>query len=236
MDTSQVTVQVNPLEIGIPDPVVYVCPNIPSQINPGGNQNLIYTWSCSEALDLTEAWNPVVTTNDTITCIVTIEDPIGMCYLEASVMIIAYPELNLVITPPEVALCELDNVELTASSDVANASFEWFSDSGMTNTISTVATVTVSPDETQYYYVMVTDENGCFEKDSVLVIRNPSLNLVTTGDTTLCEIATITLTAMTDLESTSIEWFEGTPIPVDPFAFGSPLRWFRWKEPTFTLP
>ncbi|MCB0653722.1 MAG: gliding motility-associated C-terminal domain-containing protein [Saprospiraceae bacterium] len=224
MDTSQVTVQVNPLEIGIPDPVVYVCPNIPSQINPGGNQNLIYTWSCSEALDLTEAWNPVVTTNDTITCIVTIEDPIGMCYLEASVMIIAYPELNPVITPPEVALCELDNVELTASSDVANASFEWFSDSGMTNTISTVATVTVSPDETQYYYVMVTDENGCFEKDSVLVIRNPSLNLVTTGDTTLCEIATITLTAMTDLESTSIEWFEGTPIPVDPFAFGSPIE------------
>ena len=223
-DTSQVTVQVNPLEIGIPDPVVYVCPDIPSQINPGGNQNLIYTWSCSEALDLTEAWNPVVTTNDTITCIVTIEDPVGMCYLEASVMIIAYPELNPVITPPEVALCELDNVELTAGSTVANASFEWFSDSGMTNTISTVATVTVSPDETQYYYVMVTDENGCFEKDSVLVIRNPSLNLVTSGDTTLCEIATITLTAMTDLESTSIEWFEGSPIPADPFAFGSPIQ------------
>jgi gliding motility-associated-like protein len=221
-DTADVLVQVNLLDIeGIPDSLIYVCPNIPTQIL-AGNPNLIYTWECDPEIDASVPWNPVVTTNDTIICMVTIEDPAGMCYLEIPVTIIAYPELNPVITPPTVALCELDDVELTVSADVFPVDYMWFSDSLMTDLIGTNSTVTVDPDDSQYFYVKVTDEFGCFEIESVEVIRNPSINLETAGDTTLCEITTVPLTAWTDLGTTVITWYQGDPLTE--FDSGSPIE------------
>jgi gliding motility-associated-like protein len=222
MDTSQVIVQVNPIEIGVPEPEIYVCPNV-AVVFFSGNPDLIYTWDCDDVIDDSDPFNPIVNTNDTINCIVTVEDPAGLCYLEAPVMIIAYQEINPSITPPEVAICELETVELVGSADVSPAEYAWFSDAAMTDLIGSSSNITVNPDETQYYYMMVTDEFGCSEKDSVLVIRNPSLNLVTDGDTTLCEIVPVTLTGETDLTTTVIGWYEGVPLPDNPFDSGSPI-------------
>lgn len=65
-------------------------------------------------------------------------------------------------------------------------------------------------DQTTVYQVTITDDSQtipCAATDSVVVFVYPALNLTTTGDTTICESATLTLTAETDIPGT-ITWYD----------------------------
>ncbi len=219
-DTSDVVVQVNVLEIGIPDSIVYVCIDVPTEINLLGDPGLTYEWVPETGLDLTNPWNPVATTSDTLFITVTITDPVGGCFLIREVTVIPYPAIIPVAQPDTAFICELASATLTVTSTVA-AEYTWFSDSGMNNVVGTGDTVVVNPANPQYYYVMAVDEFGCSEKDSAFVTRYPSLNLEAFGDTTLCEISTVPLWATSDVEVT-FDWYEqGSDTP---FASGDTVN------------
>lgn len=183
-DTMSVTVQVNILTEGIPADTVRVCPNVDVEINPNFNEFVTYEWDCTSQLDLTNPGNPIVNTNEDISCTVTITDPIGGCMLIENVYIMVYDEINPV-AEPDTTICEFGTVDLTVSADIP-AEFTWYDDALLTNNIGTGTQISVDPVGASTYYVLASDENGCTEMDSVTVNAFP-IQASITSPFTICE-------------------------------------------------
>ncbi|MEL6661326.1 MAG: hypothetical protein AAFR36_33075, partial [Bacteroidota bacterium] len=111
----------------LPNDTVFVCANEPTPINPGGDPSLVYTWEPDdEFIDLTEPWNPVVTTDMPLTYVVTVADTVFGCSVMDTINIALNPELNLDVTPDTTTLCAPGDVTLTANTDFPASSIEWF--------------------------------------------------------------------------------------------------------------
>lgn len=142
----------------------------------GGISPYSYNWSTGDTTN-TAFINPMTSTSYTVTttdlCNSTVVDTIDVK--------VSYP----VITPVHDSICEGDSAILTAIVPGAQ-SYLW-------STGSTSDTIKVSPANTSYYYVTVTDSLGCPDSDSVYAFINPSPNLSITPDTTICEGGTATI-------------------------------------------
>ncbi len=218
MDTSAVLVQVNILENGIPDAVVMVCHGVPTPINPGGDAELVYEWSPTTNLDLNPEWNPMVTTEDTMTYYVTITSPAGNCILLDTVTVIPYPVINP-IASPDTILCEHVAVELTATSDTPNTTYTWYDNPELNEpNIGTGASISVTPTGEMTYYVLAEDEFGCTESDDVTINSFP-IDASITAPIVICEsLEEITLEATNNdpLQDLVYDWMPGNAVtPTD---------------------
>lgn len=78
--------------------------------------------------------------------------------------------------------------------------------------------------DTMIFYVSVTDPIfGCTVMDTVQVNIGPAINLVTAGDTTLCQPATIPLTATSDRLDAILTWYSNPELTVE-IGQGSPIQ------------
>ncbi len=110
----------------------------------------------------------------------------------------AYKEVSIIDRPPiamlprDTLICIPDAVQLTA---VSSGVYSW---SPLTNIVNAnTASPTVSPTTTTWYFVDV-DEQGCKNRDSVLVRVVDHVTLNAIGDTTICLNDAAQLDAITD--------------------------------------
>jgi len=171
----------------LPDGPVTVCVNEPTPINPSGNPELVYTWTPEdEAIDLTQPWNPVVTTSVPRTYFVTLVDPVFGCTVTDTINILVAPQLNLAVTPTSNVLCDNTELTLTATTDFAPASLSWFLLPG-DEPLGTGATLTFTPPlGSSQVYAVATSADGCTERDTATVSNFP-INASITEELVICE-------------------------------------------------
>jgi gliding motility-associated-like protein len=108
----------------------------------------------------------------------------GCGTVNATGTIIVNPAPSPIITGDSV-ICQGQTASLTTGGF---SSYNW-SNGGVNQSI------TVSPTATTTYFVAVTDANGCIGVDSINVVVNPLPNIVISGNTTICQGQSTTLTA-----------------------------------------
>ena len=148
-------------------------------------------------------------------------DTITGCVDSSTVVVEVLPQLELMTTGGG-EFCRFMEFELTATTSIP-ADIEWYNTDTL---VSTMGTITVVPDMVgdNIWTVIATDPiTGCSDTSDVVVTIFPQLNLVTTGDTSLCEVVPVILTATTDIPTAEIEWYfegdnidSGSPITVIP--------------------
>ncbi len=302
-DTSQVVIQVNDITENMPDTLIRVCANQPTDLNPNGDSTLQYVWNPTTDLDLTTngAHNPIVTTTGDITFTLTVTDPQTGCQLTQTVRVIAYPEINLVTTG-DTMVCEPVMLSLTASTDIATQ-IDWYDTPALDTPFDQGTSIQVLPPQGNSVYTAIATDSasGCSDTSQVVIMVNdvtdalpdtayticpntpfelnpngdstlnyqwnpdtnldlvtngphnpiittdtdityevtvedpvtgcvitqqvevtvlPEINLVTTGDTLACDPVDLVLTASSDLDNVTFDWFETPDFSGAPFASG----------------
>ena len=119
----------------------------------------------------------------------------------------------LVVVPTQIVLsvsedqisCQSE-VTLTANGNVT-LNYQWWVNSTL---IDTNATITVNPDTTTLYYVLVTDSLGCQAAETVLVTVPETIQMEVTPDTTACE-GPILISATANVPLGYEWWTTGSP-------------------------
>ena len=174
VNTDQVVVTVNALPLVNAGLDQTIC--IGAQVTLSGAGANTYTWN--NGVTNAVAFAPAATTTYTVT-----GTDLNGCQNtdQMSVTVNSFPSVN---AGADLAVCTGGSVTLTGSG---TNTYSW--NNGVTNGIA------FTPAATTTYTVTGTDANGCQNTDQVIVTVNP-LPLVNAGsDKTICEGATVTLTA-----------------------------------------
>jgi len=121
---------------------------------------------------------------------------------------------SLLKAPPDTTICNLDNVPLNAFTNGYPGTFSWSPNYRISSLTSQSPLVNPQVDTT--YYVTFTDATGCVTTDSVLVkVRSTVKIKIIQGDTTICRLDTIPITATHD--GLNVTWRPaGYVTPVSP--------------------
>lgn len=163
-----------------------------------GNPEMI-VWSNGESgvFEITVDPDPNTTTVYTVT----IEDELG-CETTDSVEIF-FPEVVLVNTPNNLISCNAQ-IGIPSNTNVP-VDYNWTNANG--ETVGQNATLLITPTETGYYYLEVTDQYGCTAQDSSLVQVPPAIFLQTTEDFISCN-SSVDLSVTSNLDpDLTYTWF-----------------------------
>lgn len=208
-DTVDFTVNVLAFAGDLPD-TVFACYNQPTPLHPAGDPTYEYEWDPPTGLDLTDPWNPIATLTEDQSYSVTVTDLLTGCTTVDTVEVIVYPEINLQ-TEGDTVLCEIETLELTATANIA-VDIEWFDDDN--SLVGSGPSVSVTPEVgVNTYTAIATDPNtNCMDTSMVVVQIQPQLELMTEGDTAICRIVPIDISATTAID-VDLEWtYQGTVI------------------------
>lgn len=152
-----------------------ICENQTTTLRASGGSS--YIWDDGST-------QPMITVNATGTYTVTSTNSYGCTASNsATVLVNPIPTINVL---SQNVICRGESVVLSAISS-ANI-YNW-------STGENTATVTVSPNVSTNYTVLVTDENGCTNSASKLITVNQLPTLYVNGQTTICQGDTSHLTA-----------------------------------------
>lgn len=174
---------VNPLPIVTTSADAIVCGGDSTQLTANGG--LSYAWAPAGSLntpDQASTWaHPLMPTTYTVTA-----TDVNGCQATASIQITLSP--TGVTVGPDRIVCPGETTTLSASGGV---DYVWEPAASLAS--NTGDNVDATPNDTTAYYVTVTDINGCFQVDSIVVNTyaepNPKLR-----DTTICTGESITIT------------------------------------------
>ena len=127
----------------------------------------------------------LITVNATGTYSVTATNNSTGCTASTSVTVLVNPAPTVNIMSQDV-VCRGESIALTAISNAT--SFNW-------STGQNTSVVTVAPNVTSNFTVMVTDENGCSSTATKQITVNPLPSVFVSGPTAVCYGETATLTA-----------------------------------------
>lgn len=212
-NSDTVTVYVTPAPPADAGPDVAYCIGDSIQLNATGGFS--YSWNPPDNLDNPNTFNPWVTSDTSITYVVTVGDGTG-CFASDTINVTVHP-LPVVSAGPDVQICIGDTTQLDATSGFV--SYNWLP----TDSISdpTAEDPFVWPTDTTDYIVTVIDTNTCINSDTVTVVVNP-LPIIDAGiDIQICIGDTAQLIATLGLST-----YDWTPVDSisDPNIF-DPLAW-----------
>ena len=144
-----------------------VCNNTPVQLFANGGST--YSWTPASTLNNPTINNPVATPASTTTYQVVVTNSTG-CSNKDSVKIITSP-LPVISKSNDTSICNNTSVQLFASG---GSSYLWTPSSGLSN--QNINNPVATPVTTTTWYVTVTNNPGCFKKDSVKT-RKDALNI-----------------------------------------------------------
>jgi gliding motility-associated-like protein len=159
-DTDSVVISVLPPPVPNAGPDVTICAGESIQLNASGGST--YTWSPATGLSSANIANPFVTLSVTTTYIVTVAN--GQCTATDTVTVNVMPA-PVVDLGPDITIEKGTQVTLTANTSANN--FTWNPSTNLS--CSNCQTVTVTPDSTITYQVIVTDNNGCANSDFITI-------------------------------------------------------------------
>ncbi|MEO5642992.1 MAG: T9SS type A sorting domain-containing protein [Bacteroidia bacterium] len=175
-DTTAITVNVNSLPVIAVAGTTSVCDGNSTTLTASGAST--YSWSSGGTTD-TEILSPISTGSYTVT-----GTDINGCVNTNSVTVTVNPLPTVTITG-NTSVCDGSSTTLTASGA---STYSWSSG-------GTTDTETLSPAVTDAYTVTGTDANGCVNTNSVTVTVNPLPTVSISGNTTICNGSSTTLTA-----------------------------------------
>lgn len=159
----------------------------------GGDGFLTYAWSPGSGLSNASSPNPSVSvTGGSQTFTVTVTD-INNCTATDQVTVGINPTINLDAGADRI-LCGPGLTALggspTASGGSGGFQYQW---SGPSLSSTTVSNPNANLSSNASFSLLVTDQNGCTESDSVNVTVNPAISVFAGNDTTLCDGALVNL-------------------------------------------
>lgn len=155
-----------------------ICFGDTTQLVAGGAAT--YSWSPNQDIDDVTIANPSVWPSSTTLYVLEAETADG-CQGADSVLV-QVQSLPTANAGADVSVCDGESVQLIATGGV---NYNWNPSSGLNNT--TISNPNASPSNTTTYTVIVSDNIGCSDSDSVEVTVNP-LTVVDAGpDRTLCQ-------------------------------------------------
>jgi gliding motility-associated-like protein len=144
-----------------------------------------------------------ILTNDT-SFVITVSDSLG-CQNKDSISIIVNPIPQLTLTPANPSICIGDTTTLIVSSSVNPVNFLWSNN-------STNSSIIVHPNATTVYHITASDSIGCSATtDDTVVVNNLPLVVVNPPFPSICQGASITLTASTTSNGVTYIWNNGSP-------------------------
>jgi gliding motility-associated-like protein len=129
-----------------------------------------FEWSPTTNMIDSTTLTPLVFPEDTTIYYFTAYDTI--CYNWDSVVVNVYAKMNI-DAGEDVEIMQDHSTQLQVSGGHDGCTYHWMPSDGLSN--DTISNPVASPDETTMYYVVVTDEHGCSEIDSVKVTVIPHL-------------------------------------------------------------
>ena len=156
--------------------------------NPTAPDRTQYNWSPFADMDDPSASNPSVWPSTTTIFIVTTTNFVCIGGDTVEIVVNSQPNISL---GPDVQICIGDTADLLAS----NGTIYLWEPAG-TLTDPNIANPRAFPLDTTTYIVSVTDGNGCFGMDSIVVIVNPIPNINAGPDLEYCENDSVQIIAM----------------------------------------
>jgi len=150
----------------------------------GGTPTYTYSWNQSLGTGSVKTVSPTSNTS----YIVTITDA-SNCSIMDTVSVSIFPAAN-VSAGNDTSICLGDTVQLGASG---GTSYVWDANPNLSAT--NISNPLAFPNTTMYFYVTISDVNGCSYRDSVQVTVAPSLNVDAGNDTTICNGTSVQLNA-----------------------------------------
>jgi gliding motility-associated-like protein len=197
--TDSVTINVNALPIVTAGNDVQICPTGSAQLNAGGASS--YVWTPGSGLSSTTIPNPIGTPASTTTYIVVGTDVNG-CSAQDTITVTVSGSLAI-FAGNDLTVCQGDTVQLSTSG---GTTYVWSPAATLDNPNS--STTNAFPSTTTTYIVNVSDASGCQGADTVTVFVSPSIQLTTSGATTICigQQANLSATATGGLGSINYTW------------------------------
>ena len=186
VDTLRNVLVVDPLPTVTMGDDTLVCPFEPVPLSAAGGVS--YTWSPAATLNNSNIANPVATPTGNITYTVTVTDG-NQCQNTGTQSVTWLPippidaglDTSVCLNPSPFRF--RDSVLLSATGGF---NYTWSPPTGLNTTNG--ANPLAKPPNTITYYVTGVDTNGCFNTDSVLVVvLDPSLDLILETDTAICQ-------------------------------------------------
>ncbi len=205
-DTAQVTITVNPKpQVQLSANRTTVCAGDTTRLNTsvsGGTAPYSFDWS----IDTLNGANPIVTITQTTTYIVTVTDSNG-CSNMAQITINAINALDVNVTANDSTLCPGQSADLSVNVQNGATPYTYRWNEGLPAN----AAQTVMPSATTTYSITVTDANGCFGTDSIVITVNPNPSvLATASDSIICEGTSTNLSAIAS-DGTALYTFTWNP-------------------------
>ncbi len=148
-----------------------ICFGASAQLYSGGGVDSVY-WTPATGIDNPFTFNPIVTPNQTTTYVAHVTN--GVCPFDTATVRVVVKPLPYVKSIDDRIINKGVTIELTTITDLQNA-ISW-------NTVDTTISCldclnpTVTPSQPTLYIITVTDEFGCVNSDSVLLLVNQVCN------------------------------------------------------------
>lgn len=186
LSTGQTTVTVNQPPVLSVSGNQTICNGDAVALNASGAAS--YTWSPATGLSCTNCPNPNASPTTTTTYTVIGTDANG-CRDTGRVTVTVNP-LPVVDAGPDQFVCNLNSAMLQATGA---SQYTW--SPAATLSCTNCPNPTAAPTGPTTYTVIGTDQNGCSNSDNVTVNIFPQPTITATGDTTICEGASVQLQA-----------------------------------------
>lgn len=165
-----------------------VCNKTPLELTINSNDANLFSWSPSLGLSNATIANPIATPSVSTQYIVTASN--GSCSARDTVNVNILP-LPIINKSSDTAICQTGIATLQVTG---GTNYLWTPNYALSNPNSNFTTA--KPDSTTKYFITVTGNNNCLNKDSIIVTVNPKpVFSLLPSTTTICAGDSILLTA-----------------------------------------
>ena len=209
-DEKTETIELELFNTGLPTNASVQCENLDLFLNPNGNPDYIYEWAPANRVDDPNAVNPRFTGTENTVFDVTIRNiGVDTCEIVRQVEV-EVPQPIQIDMPADTQSCGAA-ILLQPTINVP-VSYVWVNSAG--DTLNRGASITVNPNDSDYYVVTGEDAFGCSLSDTINV-TNRQADIDTDGSGGVCQndpqaASVINLDADDDL--TSIMWIPDSKI------------------------
>jgi hypothetical protein len=171
-------------------PDQYICNGSSLQINTQGASN--YSWLPNTNINCTNCNNPVVSPTISTVYYLTADNQLGCTYTD-SIQVGVYDTL-IVNSGSDITICYGDTVQLNGSTNSLDPSYQWSPAVFISNT--SIHNPDIFTPYSNYYVLNVNDTlTGCLGSDSIFIQVDSFNNLYVSGDTSICNGNSTSLTA-----------------------------------------
>lgn len=199
------TIDIQLVDLNLADTLT-LCRGDSIALNPEGNPAYVYTWTPTNGLDADDVANPMASPSETTVYTVTVLNLAGgdTCAVTDQVTVFVPADINLDLGD-DITTCGED-VVLNPQTTV-DVSINWIS--AQEGDLGTAPSITVNPFRTDTLYATATDEFGCTDRDTLIIIdQGVDITTDPTGTLTACaDLETaISIVNLDDEDQLTINW------------------------------